>query len=88
MTHIISLIHPHTHHIVTPGFVDRPRRSVCTAGQIDGEADWWTTSGKIGLSPLAMAMGVVRQHRVRWLTDFNMYMSEIKIVLFLRYFDN
>ena len=22
----------------------------CTAGQIDGEAGWWTTSGKIGLS--------------------------------------
>ena len=45
----------HTHqlfnctHIVTHGFVDRPRRSDCTAGQIDGEAGWWTTSGNIGL---------------------------------------
>ena len=36
-------------HIVPPGFVDRYCRSNCTAGQIDGEADWWTTSGKIGL---------------------------------------
>ena len=51
-------IHTHdTHHlfncthirIVTPGFVDRPRRSECTAGQMDGEAGWWTTSGKIRL---------------------------------------
>ena len=32
---------PHTHHIVTPGFVDRPRRSDRTAGQMDGEAGWW-----------------------------------------------
>ena len=33
-THISSLqLHPHTHHIVTPGFVDRRRRSDCTAGQ-------------------------------------------------------
>ena len=49
-------IHTHdTHHlfncthIVPPGFVDRPRRSDCTAGQMDGEAGWWTTSGNIGL---------------------------------------
>ena len=48
MTHIISS----THHIVTPGFVDRPRRSECTAGQMDGEAGWCTTSGNIGLPPL------------------------------------
>ena len=34
-------LHPHTHHIFTPGFVDIPRRGDCTAG-------WWTTSGKIG----------------------------------------
>ena len=25
---------------------------------------------------------------VRWLTDFNMFKSEIKTLLFLRYFDN
>ena len=33
-------LHPHTHHIVAPGFVDRPRRSDCTADQMDGEAAW------------------------------------------------
>ena len=48
------------HHIVTPGFVDRPRRSDCTASQMDGEAGWWTTSGNIGLPPLARVMGVGR----------------------------
>ena len=65
-------IHTHdTHHLFNcthirttlspPGFVDRPRRSDCTAGQMDGEAGWWTTSGNIGLPPLARAMGVGRQ---------------------------
>ena len=43
--------------------MDRPRRSDCTAGQIDGEAGWWTTSGNIGLPPLARAMGVGRQQQ-------------------------
>ena len=52
------------HHIVTPGFVDRPRRSDCTAGQMDGEAGWWTTCGNIGLPPLARVMGVGRQQQV------------------------
>ena len=36
-------IHTHdtyTHYIVTPGFVDRPRRSDCTAGQMDGKGGW------------------------------------------------
>ena len=28
---------------------------------MDGEAGWWTTSGKIGLPPLARVMGVGRQ---------------------------
>ena len=51
------------HHIVTPGFVDRPRRSDCTAGQMDGEAGWWTTSGNIGLPPLARVMRVGRQQQ-------------------------
>ena len=37
-------VHPHTHHVVTPGFVDRPRLSDGTAGQMDGEVGWWTTS--------------------------------------------
>ena len=51
------------HHIVTPGFVDRPRRSDCTAGQMDGEADWWTTSENIRLPPLARVMVVGRQQQ-------------------------
>ena len=42
-------------------FVDRPRRSDCTADQMDGETGWWTTSGNIGLPPLARVMGVGRQ---------------------------
>ena len=50
MTHTLQL-HPHTHHIATPGFVDKPRRSDCTAG-------WWTTIGNIELPPLARVMGV------------------------------
>ena len=41
--------------------MDRPRRSDGTAGQMDGEAGWWTTSGNIGLHPLARVMGVDRQ---------------------------
>ena len=28
-----------------------PAGSDCTAGQMDGEAGWWTTSGNIGLPP-------------------------------------
>ena len=28
---------------------------------MDGEAGWWTTSGNIGLPPLARVMGVGRQ---------------------------
>ena len=62
LTHTSSLqLLPHTHHIITPGFVNRPRRSDCTAGQMDGEAGWWTTNGNIGLPPLARVMGVGRQ---------------------------
>ena len=51
------------HHIVAPGFVDRPRRSDCTAGQMDREAGWWTTSGNIRLPPLTRVMGVGRQQQ-------------------------
>ena len=51
--------------MVTPGFVDRPRRGDCSVGQMDGEAGWWTTSGKIGHPPpLARVMGVGRQQQV------------------------
>ena len=30
---------------------------------MDGEANWWTTSGKIRIPPLAMVMGVGRQQQ-------------------------
>ena len=33
---------------------------------MDGEAGWWTTSGNIGLPPLAMVMGVGRQQQALW----------------------
>ena len=42
-------LHPHTHHTVTPGFVDRPRWSAGVADQIEVYAGWWTKSGMIGL---------------------------------------
>ena len=59
-------LHPHTHHVVTPGLVDRPRWSDGTAGQMDGEAGWWTSSGKIGLPPLAInGVGRQQQYNVR-----------------------
>ena len=62
-TYIIFKLHPHTHHIVTPGYVDRPRRSDGTSGQMDGEAGWCNTSGMIGLPPLARVKGVGRQQQ-------------------------
>ena len=46
----------YVHYIVTLRFV-----SDCTAGQMDGETGWWTTSRKIGLPPLTRVMGVGRQ---------------------------
>ena len=49
---------PHCH-----PWVDRPRRSECTAGQIDGVAGWWSTIRNIGLPPLAKVMGVGRQQQ-------------------------
>ena len=33
---------------------------------MDGEAGWWTTSGNIGLPPLARVMGVGRQQQQQW----------------------
>ena len=36
---------------------------ICTAGHMDGEAGWWTTSRNIGLPPLARVMGVGRQQQ-------------------------
>ena len=54
LTHIIPSIAPtyapHCHTL-----------SDCTAGQMDGEAGWWTTSGKIRLLPLERVMVVGRQ---------------------------
>ena len=70
-------LHPHTHYIVAPGFVDRPRRSDCTAGQMDGEAGWWTTSGNIGLPPLARVMGVGRQQQHGLCSLSNVYIADL-----------
>ena len=36
---------------------------------MDGEAGWWTTSGNIGLPPLARAMGVGRQQQQQQHSD-------------------
>ena len=48
--HTSSLqLHTHMYHVVTPGFVDKPRWSDGTASQMDGKSGWWTTSGKVGL---------------------------------------
>ena len=44
-------LHPHKQHMVTPGFMDRPCWSDGAAGQMYGEAGWWTKSGMIGLPP-------------------------------------
>ena len=62
-THFISSTAPTYAPHCTSGFVDRPRRSDCTAGQMDGEAGWWTTSGNIGFPPLTRVMGVGRQQQ-------------------------
>ena len=47
---------------------------------MDGEAGWWTTSGNIGLPPLARAMGVGRQHR-----DMGLY--EVLLSVFVGFWD-
>ena len=47
-THTPSL---QLHHIVTPGFVDRTSWSDGAAGQMEGQAGWWTKSVMIGLPP-------------------------------------
>ena len=48
-----SITSSHTTHIISstaptyaPGFVDRPRWSDGATGQMVGEADWWTTTGR------------------------------------------
>ena len=50
-THDTHYLFYSTHYIVTPGFGCRPRQSDCTAGQMDGEASWWTTGGNIDSPP-------------------------------------
>ena len=62
--HLFNCTHIHTHRIVIPGFVDRSRRSDYTASLMDREAGWWTTSGNIGLPPLANVMGVGRKQQL------------------------
>ena len=44
---------------------------------MDGEAGWWTTSGNIGLPPLARVMGVGRQqhHRVETYSSMCLVMA-------------
>ena len=63
MMMVAKELHSHTHHVVTPGIVDWPGWSGRTAGQIDGKVDWWTTSGNIGLPPLARVKGVGTQQQ-------------------------
>ena len=55
---------------------------------MDGEAGWWTTSGNIGLPPLARVMGVGRQQQGRtpvgrprktWLESVEADMAELEI---------
>ena len=55
---------------------------------MDGEAGWWTTSGIIGLPPLARVMGVGRQQQGRrpvgrprrtWLESVEADMAELEI---------
>ena len=50
-------MHPHTHHTVTPGFVDRHRWSDGAAGQMERYTGWWTKSGMIGLPPHKQGSG-------------------------------
>ena len=60
MTHIISSTAP-TYapgtHIRTTLSPLSPHRSDRTAGQMDGEAGWWTTNGNIGLPPTSKGRG-------------------------------
>ena len=78
-----------THHVVTPGFMDRHRRCAGTAGQIDGEAGCWTTHGKIRITPppLARVKGVGRQQQITLLSckcliiTAHFYDNEIMLIL-------
>ena len=64
----------HTRHISSTISTQTPRCHpwICghnppecgTAGQMHGEAGWWSTNGKIALFPLTKVKGVSRQHNV------------------------
>ena len=77
------------YHIVTHEFMVRPHRGDGTAGQIDGEAGWYTTSGKIGLSPLARVKGVDKQkqqkevqpYRTKNYTPIMMLKKRVNIII-------
>ena len=43
---------------------------------MDGEAGWWTTSGNIGLPPLARVMGVGRQQHNSCLMNLDVFFEE------------
>ena len=45
---LCPLCNTHTHHTVTPGFVDSPCWSDGVAGQMESYAGWWTKSGMSG----------------------------------------
>ena len=47
----------HTHHVITPRFVDRPLQSNGNAGQMDRDPTWWTTRGKIELPRTSKGLG-------------------------------
>ena len=80
--HTLSLqLHPQTHHIVTPGSVDRPRWIDEVAGQMERYAGWWIKSGVIGLPPQTRVKGVGRHNTTTMLVMFIiMFISGLIIV--------
>ena len=52
---------------------------------MDGEAGWWTTSGNIGLPPLARVMRVGRQQLLEFLFDYvvDPHYDDISLILLL-----
>ena len=61
-------LQPHTHHSVTPGFVDRSHYSDGAAGQFERYAGWCTKSGIIGPPPPTQTRvkGVGRHNNKKW----------------------
>ena len=45
---------------------------------MDGEAGWWSTSGNIGLPPLARVMGVGRQQQNKATDESGMITEYVK----------